>query len=179
MMEGHLKIVGNALRSSLVLAGMLIAGFCSASAIAQTNAKLTKITIGGNVALHLFLPAQVAKDKGFYAAHGLDAEFFNMDNAPLVGNAVAAGSIDIGLGIVDNVFQLRSKGEDVVAIAGIVDKQIWNILVRSDINVPHLGMGWKEVMGDLKGLKFGVTARGAGGETVVRILLAEFWPRSK
>ena len=76
-----------------------------------------------------------------------------MENAPLVGNAIAAGSVDIGLGIVDNVFQLRSKGEDVVGIAGIIDKQIWNIRVRNDINVPNLGKGWQQVIRDLKGLK--------------------------
>jgi NitT/TauT family transport system substrate-binding protein len=160
----------------LLLTVIMVATFstiCVAQQPSNPNAKPIKVTVGGNVALHIFLPAQIAQRQGFFTAHGLQVEFINMENAPLVGNAIAAGSVDVGLGIVDSVFQLRSKGEDVVGIAGLIDVNIWNILVRSDIDVPHLGQGWQPIMRDLKGLKFGVTARGAGGETVVRILLAE------
>lgn len=150
--------------------------FNSEAALGQSSnssVKPIKVIVGGGTSWHLFLPAHVAKQQGFFAAHGLDVEFVTMESAPLVGNAIAAGSIDIGLGIVDSVFQLRSKGEDVVGIGGIIDVNIWNILVRSDIAVPHMGQGWREVTQDLKGLKFGVTARGSGGETVVRILMTE------
>ena len=64
--------VANAIRTALVVVCTIV-GFYSAPALSQTAAvdgKPMKLTMGGNIALHIFLPAQVAKEKGFMQRMG-------------------------------------------------------------------------------------------------------------
>ena len=66
-----------------------------------------------------FITAFVAKDRGFFAAHGLDVD---MVKVPLATNSPAAlisGSLDIGMSTATIMVQTASGGLDLVTIAGV------------------------------------------------------------
>lgn len=77
-----------------VLAVALIA--LGLAAPAAAHAKMTKITIGSLKAANVG-PAFVAKEKGYFAAAGLDVSFAYFESAAPVAVGVASGSLDFGV----------------------------------------------------------------------------------
>ena len=65
-----------------------------------------------------FTPLFVAKDKGFFQKHGLDATLTRIQIAPNVGPAVMSGDLQIGMGTAPNLLHAAEGGLPLVAIAG-------------------------------------------------------------
>jgi len=65
-----------------------------------------------------FTPLFVAKDKGFFDKHGLDATLTRIQIAPNVGPAVMSGNLQIGMGTAPNLLHAAEGGLPLVAIAG-------------------------------------------------------------
>ena len=64
-----------------------------------------------------FTPLFVAKDKGFFAKHGLDATLTRAQIAPNVGPAVISGDLQIGMGTAPNLLHAAEGGLPLVAVA--------------------------------------------------------------
>lgn len=158
------------------LAGVLagIALFASA-ATAQTNAKivandqLLRIQIYPGTILNL--PIWVAADQGFCHAHGLRCEATAIPSGPLALQALAAGSLEIMYASSEVITAAASRGNDVQVFVGHSPNNIYTLNISNKVPLPHLSAGYPAVMKDLKGMRIGVTARGAGTELWTRALL--------
>ena len=65
-----------------------------------------------------FLPAMVAKERGFFASHGLDATLQVVPLAPSIPGAMRGGSVTIGSITPPAFLQSNENGLDLVAICG-------------------------------------------------------------
>ena len=86
-----------------------------------------------------FTPLFVAKDKGFFDKHGLDATLTRIQIAPNVGPAIISGSLQIGMGTAPNLLHAAEGGLPLVAIAGASrmkrDNPIAGLVGRSGLSI--------------------------------------------
>jgi NitT/TauT family transport system substrate-binding protein len=111
-------------------------------------------------------------DQGFCTTHGLKCEMVQIPSGPLGLQALAAGSLEIVLASTDVIMQAAARGNDVQLVVGHSPNNLYALLVRADVPLPHRAAGYPAVMQDIKGLRVGVTARGAATEIETRALLA-------
>jgi len=122
--------------------------------------KLTKVTIG-YVKASVFAPIFIAKERGFFAEQGIDANL-----QPLAGGAdlitqTATGSFDVAMGGAGPAFwNAKSLGLPIVAIAPghMEGNPVATPLMISKANCES---GAIKSVADLKGKKVSVNARGA------------------
>src|SRR5262249_23423917 len=67
-----------------------------------------------------FVPLQVASEAGIFRRHGIEAEVISFAGGPRVQQALAAGSIDIGIGSGPELAFI-AKGAPEIAVAAIAD----------------------------------------------------------
>ncbi len=139
-------------------AGGFAAALTSPAAFAQT----TKVSIGYPTSSD-FLPALVAKERGFFEKHGIDAA---MTRVPLINNIPAAmmsGDLDIGAATPPTFLQAVDGGLDLVLVASAARHRkslpSKSLVARKDFKY--------EKPEDLKGKKIGV----AGFKSSMDILL--------
>jgi NitT/TauT family transport system substrate-binding protein len=86
-----------------------------------------------------FTPLFVAKDKGFFEKHGLDATLTRIQIAPNVGPAIISGNLQIGMGTAPNLLHAAEGGLPLVAIAGASrmkrDNPIAGLVGRSGLSI--------------------------------------------
>ena len=132
----------------LILGVALAAAMAPHQAASETQAK---ITIGTGTAAD-FLPAYIARDKGLFAKHGLDATLVVMPIPSLVPPALVSGSVQIGENTPPNILLADKGGLDIVAIAGaarlVASNPKISLVTRSGITVAEAQ--------DLVGKKVGV-----------------------
>jgi NitT/TauT family transport system substrate-binding protein len=116
-----------------------------------------------------FLPAYVAKDKGFFAARGLDVTMSVMGNPGLAPAALTAGSLDISVLTPPNLLLANEGGLDLVALAGVARIQKTN--PRSNL-VTRTGEGIAKPE-DLKGKKIGVPGINSSLDLVFKTWLVQ------
>jgi len=91
---------------------LLGAAFAALPAAAQTKINIGYVTASD------FAPAFIAKDKGFFEKHGLDATLTRIALAPNVAGAIVAGELQIGMSTGPILVQASANGLDLVAVAG-------------------------------------------------------------
>jgi putative hydroxymethylpyrimidine transport system substrate-binding protein len=97
-------------------------------------------------------PLIIAKEKGFFAKHGLEAELIEPADPNLPPKLVAAGQGDIAVTYQPNLYLQIQEGLPLVRIGGIIDTPL-NALVALD------GGAIKSIA-DLKGKKIGYSISG-------------------
>jgi len=100
----------NAIASVVALLGATLAAFPAAAQQPKANI--------GYIGAADFTPLFVAKDKGMFDKHGLDATLTRIQIAPTVGPAIIAGNLQIGMGTFPNLLHAAEGGLPLVAIAG-------------------------------------------------------------
>ena len=93
--------------------GSLLASVCAAPAIAEP----AKVAIGYPPATD-FLAVYVAKEKGFFAKHNIDATPTKFPVVTNIPSAIVSGSIQIGMTTIPVLLQAVDGGLDFVLIAG-------------------------------------------------------------
>lgn len=159
--------------------GRITAIAAAAAFIATTSASAEKIVANGETVRIQEYPGAilhftqwVAADKGFCKAHGLTCQMVQIPSGPVGLQALAAGSLEISFASTEVTMQAASRGNDVQLIVGHSPANIYVLSVHKDVPLPNKAKGYPAVMQDLKGLKIGVTARGAGTELQARALLS-------
>jgi len=159
---------------TVATAAVLLRVLIPLSALAQgapatANNELLRINFyPGSV---ISVPIWILTDKGFCVKHKLRCEAIPIPSAPVSLQALAAGSTEIHMSSTDVTMQSAARGNDVQIIAGFAPNNVFALNVRSDVPLPHRKDGYPAIMGDLKGLTVGVTARGAATEIQTRALL--------
>ena len=98
-------------RFSSLVAGAVAAA--AASAGAQTPAQIAI----GTLAIDTGAQPLYAKDRGFFARAGLDAQIQTFSSGPAIAAAVASGSLHFGLATIDTVSTIHSNGIPIVIVA--------------------------------------------------------------
>ena len=131
--------------AALALIGLLLAPAASAQ---------TKVRVGQPQAgTFQFVPLQVGVEAGIFKQHGVDVEVASFAGGPRVQQAIAAGSIDIGLGSGPEL-ALEAKGAPEIAVAAMADAP-YSVLLATLADSPIKSAA------DLKGKTVSVSARGS------------------
>lgn len=147
----------------------LLALICS-TAIAQGKGETVRFQDYPGVGNLL---VKIAKAKGFCEAHGIKCELVVIPSGALGAQALAAGSIDVGMLPIESQAGAIAKGADFVGIVGGTGSNAAVFAVNSKVDLPNAAKGLPDVMRDMKGKKIGVAARGTGGEFAVNFLLRD------
>ena len=132
---------------SLAVLGCLVVACVASPAIAEP----AKIAIGYPPATD-FLAVYVAKEKGFFAKHDIDATPTKLPVVTNIPSAIVSGSIQIGMTTVPVLLQAVDGGLDFVLIAGAAHhtkaSPFISLLARKDVKI--------EKPADIVGKKVGV-----------------------
>jgi NitT/TauT family transport system substrate-binding protein len=133
---------------SLTVLGCLFAACVASQAIAEP----AKVAIGYTVA-NEFLPVFVAKEKGFFAKHDIDATPIRIPVITNIPSAIVSDSLQIGATTATILMQAVDGGLDFVLIAGAAHNTKANpfisLVARKDLKI--------EKPADIVGKKVGVS----------------------
>ncbi len=168
-------IMGRSATRALFLGPMILLGLAGQPLSAETAAKM----MANNETIHINtfpgsiinLPVWVMNDQGFCKAHRVVCEPVDIPSAPLALQALVSGSLEISHSATDIAMVSVSRGNRIKIVGALAPKNIFTLNARNDLSLPHLNDGYPAVMQDLKGLRIGVTARGAATEIMTRALL--------
>ncbi len=148
------------IRIAMPLFGLL-ASLCllAAPAIAATELKVGYLPVTGHAKFF------VAKERGFFAAEGLDVELIEFVNSADGLNAIVAGKLDIGAFGTTAPLSHIAKGTELRILGGIMGEDA--ALIATEANAGRI-----KRVGDLKGNKV-ATVRMASGDAVLRAALSE------
>jgi NitT/TauT family transport system substrate-binding protein len=122
-------------------------------------------------AAFVYFAPYVAEAKGFFARHGLDAQLVYFRSGAETTTAVVSGSCEFGALATEHVTQVRDQGLKVKAIVANLTDSPFTLIVRKEVPLPGQAKGYPDVIRDLKGLKLGITGRGASTDFTLRFLL--------
>ena len=121
----------------------------------------------------VYFTPYVAEAKGFFAKHGLDATLVYFRSGAETTTAVVSGSCEFGALATEHVTQVRDQGLKVKAIVANMTDSPFTLIVRKEVPLPSAAQGYPNVVRDLKGLKLGITGRGASTDFTLRYLLKD------
>ncbi|GGE42693.1 ABC transporter substrate-binding protein [Agaricicola taiwanensis] len=152
-----LNILGLATAASLAF---------GSAALAQVEKPDVSLGVGGKSLLY-YLPLTIAEQKGFFKEEGLNVTINDFRGGSQSLQALVGGSVDVVTGAYEHTIRMQTKGQDIRAVLelgrfpGIV-----------------LAVGKEKAdkvksIGDLKGMKIGVTAPGSSTAMFATYLLAK------
>ncbi len=142
-----------------LVGGLFLFGVIMASPGADAQDKI-RMGLSSVSALHSAM--WVAEQKGLFRKHGIEAEIIVTGQGGTAGiSALLANDIQLVASAGDALVAAALQGADTVMIAGVVNKGLQRIMVRSDIKTPA----------ELKGKRVGVTRIGAVSHSVLLMIL--------
>jgi len=128
-----------------------------------------KVTVGiGGVALMVYLPTMVAKNKGFFAEEGLDVDVLDIKGGgSQAASALIGGSVDFSANAIDHAIKAKAQGKSLIAVHAHVRLPMMALVVASKYK------GVIKSVADLKGRPLGVTSPGSQTHMVLGYLLAK------
>src|SRR5262245_50533251 len=118
-----------------VLIVLLAALLAATSGAAAQSAKIDVLYAAASD----FLPAFVAKDKGFFEQHQLDVTLTRVQLASTVPAVLVSGSAQIGMSTAPNLLQAKEGGIDLVIVEGstrvIKANQTISLVARTGLNI--------------------------------------------
>ena len=160
-------------RVRLVVPLLAVALLVAAAAPELTAQPRTPVKIAVLRAAFVYFTPYVAEAKGFFAKHGLDAQLIYFRSGAETTTAVVSGSTEFGALATEHVTQVRDQGLRVKAIVANLTDSPFTLIVRKEVPLPSAAQGYPHVVRDLKGLKLGITGRGASTDFTLRFLLKE------
>jgi NitT/TauT family transport system substrate-binding protein len=149
-----------------IIAGLLLCAATFAAAAAQP----AKVTIGYPPATD-FLPAYVAKEKGFFEKHRIDATLTRLPVVTNIPSAIVSDSVQIGMTTVPVLLQAIDGGLDFVILAGAAHhtkaSPFISLMARKGVKI--------EKPADLIGKKVGVP----GINSVIDVMLRKWLANNK
>jgi NitT/TauT family transport system substrate-binding protein len=159
-------------RTRLVL--LLAVALVVVSAVPPSTAQpRTAVKISVLRAAFVYFTPYVAEAKGFFAKQGLDVSLVYFRSGAETTTAVVSGSCEFGALATEHVTQVRDQGLRVKAIVANLTDSPFAVVVRKEVPLPSAGQGYPNVIRDLKGLKLGITGRGASTDFTLRYLLKD------
>jgi NitT/TauT family transport system substrate-binding protein len=136
-------------RACLVAAALAVGVAAGPPAHAQTKVRLGQPQVG----TFQFVPLQVGTEAGIFKQHGVDLEIISFGGGPRVQQAIAADSIDIGIGSGPEL-AFVAKGAPEIGVAAMADAPYSVVLAVSKDS----GLKTAE---DLKGKTISISSKGS------------------
>jgi len=141
----------------------LFAAFWLAIASAPAAQAQTKVRVGQPQAgTFQFVPLQVGTEAGIFRQHGIEVEISSFGGGPRVQQAIAADSIDIGLGSGPEL-ALAAKGAPEIGVAAMADAP-YSVLLAVLKDSPI------KTAADLKGKTISISSKGSLTDWLAREL---------
>ncbi|SLN66543.1 ABC transporter substrate-binding protein [Oceanibacterium hippocampi] len=164
---------------TLVIAAML--GGLSAHAGAQPATIQEAPVMADNMTIRLQtypgaiinLMQWVMVEKEICTRHEMKCELLNIPSAPLGIQALVAGDLDIVVSSADGVVKAAIGGAPIQFVGGLLPAPPFALSMRSDVEGVDRAGDYPGNIKSVEGMKIGVTARGAGPENQMRLLLAD------
>ena len=156
-----------------VIVSLLALALLLAAAPEITAQPRTPVKIAVLRAAFVYFTPYVAEGKGFFSQHGLDAQLIYFRSGAETTTAVVSGSTEFGALATEHVTQVREQGLRLKAIVANLTDSPFTLIVRKEVELPNAARGYPHVVRDLKGLKLGVTGRGASTDFTLRFLVKE------
>jgi ABC-type nitrate/sulfonate/bicarbonate transport system substrate-binding protein len=142
----------------IILAGATALALCTTAASAETTLRVGKAMAPA----FNFAPLNVGMATGIFKKHGVVIDEYDFGGSARLQQALAAGSIDIGLGSGPE-FAAVIKGSPIVAVGELAGKpSLLVIVLAEDTSI--------KTMADLKGKKISVSTAGSSTQWLVREL---------
>ncbi|HTV71244.1 MAG TPA: ABC transporter substrate-binding protein [Rhizobiaceae bacterium] len=149
---------------------VIAAWFVLAAAVAGmpnvAAAQQTDVSIGVNRNL-LFVPAWIAKERGFYEKHGLNVTLQEVGGGAELRTAILSGAVQFIVQSPEGSAPLYVQGQRLVNVVATQGKLNWALVLGKQ----HDGKVNSGDLSALKGMTFGVTGRGSGGDMQLQALL--------
>ncbi len=146
----------------------LLAALCVALATSGASAQATKINLG-YVPAGDWLPALVAKDKGFFEKRNLDVNLTKVAIISNIPSAILSGSLQVGVSTPTVLIDAADAGLPLVGIAGgtrfVKDPAIFSVVVRQGVTATSAK--------DLEGKRVGVPGLRSIADVLFRKWLLE------
>jgi NitT/TauT family transport system substrate-binding protein len=128
-----------------------------------------KVSVGvGGVALMVYLPTMVAKNKGFFAQEGLDVDVLDIKGGgSQAASALIGGSVDFSANAIDHAIKAKVQGKNLVAVHAHVRLPMMGLVVANKYK------GVIKSVADLKGRPLGVTSPGSQTHMILGYLLVK------
>ncbi len=154
----------------VAVVGLLLAGgnLPSAAQIPRIPVKIAVLP-----SAFVYFTVYAAQAKGFFAKHGLDVTLVNFRSGAETTTAVVAGSTEFGALATEHVIQVRDQGLRLKAIVANLTDSPYTLIVRKEVDLPNASRGYPQVIRDLKGLRVGITGRGASTDFTLRAILKD------
>jgi NitT/TauT family transport system substrate-binding protein len=120
----------------------------------------------------LALPQYVAEERGYFTEQHLDVTLVPLPTGPAAIQGLLAGDVGIMLNSPDFVLQANDRGRSVRYVVGNTTRSIITLIARSSWSTPNRGT-YPAAVGDLRGARIGVAARGSLAENQLRVMLKE------
>jgi ABC-type nitrate/sulfonate/bicarbonate transport system substrate-binding protein len=134
-----------------------------AVALASAAHAETKVRVGQPQAgTFQFVPLQVGVETGIFRKHGIDVEVSSFSGGPRVQQAIAADSIDVGLGSGPEL-ALAAKGAPEIGVAAMADAP-YSVLLATLKDSPI------KTVADLKGRTISISSKGSLTDWLAREL---------
>ena len=148
--------------AALATAAAVLAGFVPASAARAAD----KIRVGNpSVQSFSFLPLRLGITRGFFSRYGIDPEEVTLNGSAKMHQAMAAGSLDIGLGAgPDLIFAV--KGDPEIAVAAMAGPPLLLSVI-----VPYASPA--RTADDLKGKRVGISTVNSLTQWLMRELVRQ------
>jgi len=154
-----------------VLASALAAGLAAGAGLPQAAGAQEKVNIAVYPGQTFHMNVYVADAKGFYKQAGLEPTFITVNTGPLMNSMLGSGAVDITFQPPTNIGVAREQGLDQVMILGNISMP-YVVIGKKDLKLPNKGK-YPGVMGDLKGMNWGVTGRGSDSEMFMRAMATD------
>jgi NitT/TauT family transport system substrate-binding protein len=127
-----------------------LGGLLAGSLIRPSFAATEKVTylFPAPAFLPAFLPFQLAQQRGYFAANGVEVTFQTGRGGADVAQQVAVGNADLGGGVGETSMIVRPNDLPVRAVAQLGSRSLFQLTTRKDVAVKGIA--------DLKGKKLGV-----------------------
>lgn len=133
----------------------------------------TRVRMTAYVGSLASLPVFVAIEKGFFEQHDIDPEIVSVESGVTAAQALIGGSVDVTSTGFAELLTARSKGQDIVFVAGCTTQTVGELVYSSEEGLAREADGYPGVIQDLKGKRIGISAVGATSYFWVRYLLSE------
>jgi NitT/TauT family transport system substrate-binding protein len=117
-------------------------------------------------------PLYVANDLHLFEKHGVKVQLiYGTGIQP--ANMVISGATEFGGFAVEHGMQVIGKGQKLKLLVLNETNPPFALIVRNDLALPNLGRGYPRSVGDLKGLKLGISSPGSSADASLRLLLTQ------
>ena len=117
--------------------------------------------------------AVIAAKKGFCEKYNFKCDLKIINSGILGLQTLIGKTIDIALTGTDLTANTINAGGDVVIVGTAINPGVLFVTARSDVPFPNKDKPYPAVMNDFKGLKIGVTGRGAAAEVYMNVMLRD------